>query len=197
MSDRLLAESEMHARAFFDSQPLEEHPNVVAWREAYRAFGAKPQRTRPSMEALLRRVPDGLPRVDRITDIYNAVSVRYVIPIGGEDLTGYSGPARLVRAKGSELFEATAHGSLVIEHPEPGEVVWADDDGVTCRRWNWRQCSRTRITTSTTSAFFVFDALGSTNDSDLRVAEESLVRMLARDGAAPETASRVIGAFPA
>lgn len=44
-----------------------DHPHVEAWREAFRAFGAKPQRTRPSVEALLRRVPQGLPRVDRRT----------------------------------------------------------------------------------------------------------------------------------
>jgi DNA/RNA-binding domain of Phe-tRNA-synthetase-like protein len=33
-----------------------------------------------------------------------------------------------------------------MDQPEPGEVIWRDDDGVTCRCWNWRQCVRTRIT---------------------------------------------------
>lgn len=33
-----------------------------------------------------------------------------------------------------------------VEHPRPGEVIWRDDAGVTCRQWNWRQCTRTRIT---------------------------------------------------
>jgi DNA/RNA-binding domain of Phe-tRNA-synthetase-like protein len=47
------------------------------------AFAAKPQRSRPSVEALLRRLePNGLPRIDRITDIYNAVSIAHVLPIG-------------------------------------------------------------------------------------------------------------------
>jgi DNA/RNA-binding domain of Phe-tRNA-synthetase-like protein len=35
--------------------------------------------------ALLRRVPVGLPRIDRLTDVNNAVSVLHVMPIGGED----------------------------------------------------------------------------------------------------------------
>jgi DNA/RNA-binding domain of Phe-tRNA-synthetase-like protein len=60
---------------------------VAAWREAYRAFGAKPQRTRNSLESLLRRAASGLPRVNWPTDCYNAVSVLHQIPVGGEDLT--------------------------------------------------------------------------------------------------------------
>lgn len=135
-----------------------DSPHVLAWAEAFRAFGAKPQRTRPSVTALLRRVP-GLPRVDRLTDAYNAVSVRYGVPVGGEDLDAYAGPLRLVRASGDEPFDTTAGGEPVVEHPEPGEVVWRDDAGITCRRWNWRQCTRTRLTTATTRAVFVVDTL--------------------------------------
>lgn len=43
---------------------------------------------------------------------------------------------------------------------EPGEVVWADGAGVTCRRWNWRQCTRTQLSPATTRALFIVDALG-------------------------------------
>ena len=98
------------------------------------------------MEALLRRVEGGLPRIDRLTDIYNAISVKHLLPVGGEDLGEYRGPARLVRAAGDEPFDTVRDGQPVTEHPEPGEVVWRDDAGVTCRCWNWRQCVRTRIT---------------------------------------------------
>jgi DNA/RNA-binding domain of Phe-tRNA-synthetase-like protein len=150
-SEGLLAAAERDAVAPDD-------PHVLAWAEAFRAFGAKPQRTRPSVTALLRRVPE-LPRVDRLTDAYNAVSIRYGIPAGGEDLDAYVGAMRLVRATGDEPFATTAGGEPVVESPEPGEVVWRDDAGVTCRRWNWRQTTRTRLTTSTTRAVFVLDAL--------------------------------------
>ena len=43
-----------------------------------------------------------------------------------------------------EPFDTTADGAAVIEHPDPGEVVWCDDAGVTCR-WNWRQAQRTAL----------------------------------------------------
>ena len=142
-----------------EAEPVpQDDPHVLAWAEAFRAFGAKPQRTRPSVTALLRRVPE-LPRVDRLTDAYNAVSVRYGVPAGGEDLDAYEGAMRLVRATGDEPFATTAGGEPVVESPEPGEVVWRDDAGVTCRRWNWRQTTRTRLTTATTRAVFVLDAL--------------------------------------
>ncbi len=136
-----------------------EHPHLEAWRDTFRAFGANPRRTRPSVDALVRRA-SGLPRIDRVTDSYNAISVLRAIPAGGEDLDGYSGPLRLTRATGEETFDTVADGVAVVEHPEPGEVVWRDDAGVTCRRWNWRQCVRTRLSPSTTRAVFIFDALG-------------------------------------
>lgn len=47
----------------------------------------------------------------------------------------------------------------MVEHPEIGEVVWRDDAGVTCRRWNWRQGRRTALTEESTTALFIIDAL--------------------------------------
>jgi DNA/RNA-binding domain of Phe-tRNA-synthetase-like protein len=179
VSERLLADAEATARRQLDGRPPEELPHPAAWREAYRAFGAKPQRTRPSVEALLRRLdPDGLPRIDRITDVYNAVSIAHLLPLGGEDRAAYAGPPRLVRAEGGEPFDTTAGGEPVVEHPEPGEVVWRDDDGVTCRRWNWRQCTRTRLTTATTSAVFVLDVLDPLTDEAAHAAADALTDAL-------------------
>ena len=178
-SDALLAGAEDRARKHLAGGRPEDLPQVAEWREAFRAFGAKPQRTRPSVEALLRRVEPGLPRIDRITDAYNAVSIACLLPVGGEDLDRYAGAARLVRAAGAEDFDTTADGQPAVEHPDPGEVVWRDDRGVTCRRWNWRQCVRTRITHSTTTAMFVLDGLAALGLDGLRAAETELTGSLA------------------
>ncbi|THA26915.1 hypothetical protein E4198_21630 [Streptomyces sp. RKND-216] len=190
--ERHLAAAEKRARDLLGGLPPEEHPHLAAWQEAFRAFGAKPRRTRPSAEALLRRLDDGLPRIDRLTDVYNAVSVAHLVPLGGEDLDHYRGPARLVRADGSEPFEVVAGGEPTVEHPRPGEVVWRDDAGVTCRRWNWRQCARTRLTHETTRAFFVLDALGAMTDDALHAAGEALVEALADGSPGAAFASRVV-----
>jgi DNA/RNA-binding domain of Phe-tRNA-synthetase-like protein len=121
--------------------------HVAAWREAYRGFGVNPRRARPSVDALLRRPAQ--PEINRVVDAYNAISVRYALPVGGEDMDAYVGAARLVRADGGEPFETVRDGGPVVEHPDAGEVIWRDDAGVTCRRWNWRQCTRTHITERT------------------------------------------------
>ena len=180
--DELLAAAEASAATALAERPVEELPHVAAWREAYRAFGAKPQRTRNSAEALLRRAATGLPRVNRLTDVYNAVSVRHQMPLGGEDLARYVGSPRLVRADGTEDFDTTAGGEPVVEHPEPGEVVWRDDAGVTCRRWNWRQARRTGLTPQTTAAFFVLDALDPLTDAELDATADELVGHLSALG---------------
>jgi len=179
-SDALLAAAEEKARALLGGRAPHELEHLAQWREAFRAFGAKPQRTRPSAEALLRRIDAGLPRIDRITDAYNAVSVGHALPIGGEDLDAYAGPPRLVRAAGDEPFDTQQNGEPIVEHPDPGEVVWRDDKGVTCRRWNWRQCVRTRITHSTTRGLFVLDGLGALGVDGLRAAADELIANLTR-----------------
>ena len=94
------------------------------------------------------------------------------------DLAAYAGPLRLVRAAGDEDFDTFADGAAVVEHPLPGEVVWRDDRGVTCRRWNWRQCARTRITGTTTDAVFILDGLGALGVDGLRAAGDDLAGLL-------------------
>ena len=171
---------------------VDELPHVAAWRAAYRAFGAKPQRTRNSLEALTRRAARGLPRVNRLTDVYNAISVLHQLPIGGEDLDRYTGSPHLVRARGTEPFDTVTDGHAVIEHPDAGEVIWCDAAGVTCRRWNWRQGRRTALTDTTTTALFIIDALAPTTDEALRDAAGELVQHLRRLGPHVDVIHRLI-----
>lgn len=118
-----------------DGRAPHENPHVAAWRDTYTAFGAKPSRTRNSAEALAGRAltDAGLPRINLLVDLYNAISVAHLIPVGGEDTDRIKGAMRLVRSTGQEPFRTVAGGEEAVEHPEPGEVVWCDDEGVTCR----------------------------------------------------------------
>jgi len=191
-SDGWLRDAEAAAAARMAGSPPEERPQVALWRDAFRAFGAKPQRTRNSLEALLRRVPDGLPRINRLTDLYNAVSVLHEVPVGGEDLARYAGPARLIRAAGTEPFETIVDAEPAVEWPEPGEVVWTDDEGVTCRRWNWRQGTRTQLSPATTRALFIIDALGSEALAAATAAGDDLQQRLRALDESVATAKRVL-----
>ena len=195
-SEDLLQQAERFARELVATTPVDQLPHVAAWRDAYRDFGAKPQRTRNSLEALVRRAATGLPRVNRLTDIYNAISVLHQVPLGGEDLTGYAGPPRLTRATGTEPFDTATGGEDTTEFPEPGEVVWRDDVGVTCRRWNWRQARRTQLKDHTETALFILDALEPLTDDALHLAADALTFHLKRLGPEVQIARRLIRLEP-
>jgi DNA/RNA-binding domain of Phe-tRNA-synthetase-like protein len=160
----------------------EAHLN--AWREAYRGFGAKPQRTPCSAEALRKRCErDGtVPAANAVVDLYNAISLRFAIPVGGEDAASYVGSPQLVRATGTETFDTMADGQPKLETVEAREVVWRDNLGATCRRWNWRQGTRTRITEASTSLWFVLERLEPMPSEALLTAGKELVEALRQEG---------------
>ena len=162
-----------------DDVPWAEN-HLAAWDEVFKAFGAKPKRTPCSASALRKRVMrDGsLPPLDPVVDIYNAISIRYAIPVGGENLAAYSGAPRLTLADGSEPFDTVKEGEPVVENPEPGEVIWRDDLGVTCRRWNWRQGVRTRLDSQAQSMWFILESLPSMPLAALQEAGDELVSNL-------------------
>ncbi|MCB0968013.1 MAG: hypothetical protein KDB37_14350 [Ilumatobacter sp.] len=163
--------------------------HVLQWQQAFRNFGVKPRVARSSVDALLRRIGSerGLPRIGPMVDLYNAVSVLHRVPIGGEDLDQYEGFPRLLLASGDEPFPTTDHGDTIVEHPDPGEPVWADDEGVTCRRWNWRQTTRTAIGPTTRRIGFIIDSLDAPGHDGARAAADRLASFL------PNAHRRVIG----
>ncbi|OEJ97373.1 B3/B4 domain-containing protein [Streptomyces thermolilacinus] len=179
-SGALLDDAARRLAERLDGRAPHEDPHMAAWRAAYTAFGAKPSRTRNSAEALARRAlaDGGLPRVNRLVDAYNAVSVAHLIPVGGEDADHIRGGMSLVRAVGDEPFATAAAGADVVEHPEPGEVVWRDDEGVTCRRWNWRQGTRTRLTDTSVNALFLLESLAPMSRAELEAAGAELAESL-------------------
>lgn len=156
------------------------HEHLTAWSEMYKKFGSKPQRTPCSAEALRKRVlRDGvLPSIDPIVDLYNAISLKYSIPIGGENIEAYQGNPTLKRASGNELFDSIKEGQPTQEAVDPGEVVWCDDIGVTCRKWNWRQGTRTRIDINTKKMWFILESLPEMPLECLEEAKEELLSRL-------------------
>ena len=156
--------------------------HLSAWDDVFRAFGTKPKRTPCSASALRKRVlkAGALPPLDPVVDIYNAISIRYAIPVGGENLAAYAGAPRLTLAEGNEPFDTLKEGQPVIEYPDAGEVIWRDDIGVTCRRWNWRQGVRTRLDSQAQHMWFILESLPSMPLSALQEAGDELVSNLQR-----------------
>jgi len=153
------------------------HPDIAPWRNAYRAFGAKPSKYRSSIENLLRSARAGrLAPINPLVDLYNVVSLQHRLPCGGEDLAAVRGDIRLTRAAGGEHFVPL--GSTEEDPPEAGEVVYLDDAGVLCRCWNWREAERTKLTPATTDAFLCIEALPPRDADALRAACDALAALV-------------------
>ena len=139
-------------------QPPTQHPHIASWRELYKSFGTKPGDYRPSAEALIRRTlkTGDLPRINNAVDLYNIVSVKHVIPMGGFDLDNVDGDIYLRFSRGSESFIPL--GPAEVEQTYPGEAVYADDSRILTRRWNYRDADATKITEDTKNLVMFLDA---------------------------------------
>ncbi len=177
VAERLHTDAHEVARSHEPGEP-DEH--TARWHQAYRDFGIKPRVARPSIDVLVRRAASEkeLPRINVLVDLYNAISILHRVPIGGEDLDRYQGPARLILANGDEPFHTTVAGEATVDHPDPGEPVWIDDKGITCRRWNWRQTTRTAIQPGTVRVGFIIDSLDAPDHMGAVRAAEQLARLL-------------------
>jgi len=155
--ERTKIEAQSVAEEKLGGEPATRHPFIASWREMYRSFGTKPGDYRPSAEALVRRAlkTGGLPTINTAVDAYNAVSVRHLIPMGGFDLDLVAGDIRLRFSAGGEEF--TPLGSDKTEMTYVGEVVYADDEKILTRRWNYRDCDETKITMGTRNAVLFAD----------------------------------------
>lgn len=161
--DALIAAREAAARAQWGATELSAIPGIAAWRAAYKGFGIKQTRYRSSVERLTKNVLAGRPlaRINAFVDLYNAVSLQHVLPLGADDLDKVTPPLAFRYAKEGDSFVDMAEEGDAPETPKPGEVVYADAAHVLCRRWNWRQDARTLITPATRCAVLTVQSNGS------------------------------------
>jgi DNA/RNA-binding domain of Phe-tRNA-synthetase-like protein len=156
--DRLIGRYEAACREEWGRTTLAEIPGIAVWRRAYRSFGIKRTSYRSSVERLVKNVlaDRRLPPINSFVDVYNAVSLRHVLPAGADDLDHVVGNLAFRYSRPDDSFVDMAGGegaaAGVTDPPKDGEVVYADDEKVLCRRWNWRQDARSLVTTATTRA---------------------------------------------
>ena len=125
----LIAELEEKVRREHTLEGLKEHPIVRAYRDFFWRIGIDPTKTRPSAEALVRRILSGrgLPRINNVVDAGNIASVETLVPIGLYDFDRLKGTLRLRFAEEGEEF----HPIGGRPHELSGGVpVLADDEGV-------------------------------------------------------------------
>lgn len=179
--ERMLLGAQKAIRQRTDLEPVSAHPNIAAWREAYRAFGAKPTEFPSSIESLVKRVRRGaeVPYINTLAAICNSVSLRYLVPIGGHAIDGMSpdGTLGLGFAQGDEDFMPFGGGP--IEHPNPGEVIFTyNTSTVLCRRWTWRQGEFSKLQRTSTAVEINIDGLPPVTRADVELISNDLATLV-------------------
>jgi len=144
-----------------------EFPEIQAWRRGFSRMGLKPTQYRSASEALLRRFRQehGLPHLHPLVDLCNAISLAFAIPIAVFDTEKIAGDLEVRRAVGDENY-LTFGGEN--EHPELGEVIFADGEGrAHARRWTNRQSGLSAVRETTRSVLIVAEALHASASEDV------------------------------
>jgi DNA/RNA-binding domain of Phe-tRNA-synthetase-like protein len=163
----LIREREKEIRENYSKETLSLEPKIESWRKAYSAFGAKPKKYKSSVEGLYRMILKGvdLRPINKIVDIYNYISLKHMVPAGGDDTAKVDGDIVLRFARGDERF--TALNSDETETAKEGEVIYSDDKEVLCRRWNWRECDKTKMTDETRDVVLVVEGLPPVTEQEM------------------------------
>ncbi len=174
----LLRAQEKEIKSKFNTETLSQNPKINAWRQAYSSFGAKPKKYRCSVENLYRMILSGveLKHINRLVDVYNYISIKHLIPVGGDDIDKVEGGITLTLAEGSESFIEL--NSNEADSPKPGEVVYVDDKEVLCRRWNWRECDKSKMTETTKNATLVVEGIPPVTKQEVEVIIAELASLI-------------------
>lgn len=158
---------------------VKSHPSIAVWRDAFAKLGLNPNKFASSVEALhTRAVKSGhIPSINSVVDLGNAVSLKYILPIGAHDIGRMTGDIHLRLSRQGDIF--TPFGSPESEEVPPGEIVYADGAEVRTRRWVWRQGDKAKIEADTSDIFFPIDGFADVNKADIVNARGELAAAVA------------------
>ncbi len=158
--DRLLLQTVEKLRESFQAGKVQDHPRIKPWRTAFSKLGISGSKFPSSIESMVRRIlrGDPFPRINPLVNLYNSVSLKYLVPMGGHDLDPLKGNISLRFAEGWEPFEPMGGGERIIV--PKGELVYRDDEEVLTRNWVWRQSEKDKKKKKKKNLFIPIDVLG-------------------------------------
>jgi DNA/RNA-binding domain of Phe-tRNA-synthetase-like protein len=158
--DDFLSQTIEETKKNFGVEKAQEHPRIKPWRTAFSKLSISGSKFPSSIESMAKRILKGdpFPRINPLVDLYNSVSLRYLVPMGGHDLDTIKGNIYLKFAEGWEPFTPMGGDETMIV--PKGELVYRDDQEVLTRNWVWRQCEKDKATDKTKNIFIPIDVLG-------------------------------------
>ncbi len=161
-----------------DGKSLKEHESITPYREAFVKLGINPNKYMSSIEAMAKRVAKGnlLPSINGIVDLANAISLKYILPMGAHDVDALEGNLSVRFAAENDIFIPL--GSDEIEKVDINELVYADNKSVRTRRWIWRQSDRGKISEESENIFFPIDGFENSNKDSVIAATNLLADLL-------------------
>lgn len=171
----LLRSVELEIRKNISDVRISEHPRIKMWRTVYSDFGSKPSKYNCSIEAMIKRIMknESIPDINDIVNLYNYISLKHLISVGGDDADKIDGDVILTIANGDEKFieiEKTESS-----FPDKGEVVFKDDKDILGRKWNWRQSDKTKITKESKNANLQIEGIYPVARKDIEEAGRDLI----------------------
>ncbi len=163
---------------------VKSHPRLLVWKEAYRKFGSNPNKYTPSIVFLAKQVKAGKPvrSISPAVDAFNIISLKYLIPCGGDDMDTVEEDVTLGPAVSDETF-APIFKPEAVENPNPGEVIYVNrrTKRVLCRRWNWRNADFSKMAPETKNiAVNVDGMMPEISRPEIEKAAEELRQLLLR-----------------
>ncbi len=157
---------------------LKEYPAINLYREAFVKLDFNPNKFMCSIEALVKRIMKGgeFPRINNIVDLGNAISLKYILPLGAHDLNKAEGDIEVRFSRPEDVF--VPFGAVEAEKPELGELVYASGSKVKTRRWIWRQSDEGKITEDSSNVFFPIDGFADTNLEAVMASRDELAQAL-------------------
>ncbi len=170
----MLHDVEELIRVSFNPDTVANHQMVSAWKAAVAHFGEKATHYQTNAEKMIRTILEGkeVPHSDKLIDLCNFISLKYIIPLGVFDVQKVESPLFFTLAKGDETF------SQKKEAIEPGELLLCDGEDVLARKLDYVQNPKAHVTVKTKNALITLEALPPINEDKLAAYVDELAGLI-------------------
>ncbi len=168
----LLEESIVSCENYFEGKVVKQEKELQPYRSAFQALGINPNKFMSSIEALLTRITKkkGMPHINPVVDLGNAISLKYYLPVGAHDLNTMDGEFCVRTATSEDTF--LPFGAESREPVDVDEVVYVTGRKVRTRRWIWRQSEEGKIDAGTSELLFIIDGFANNMNQVLAARDE-------------------------